>query len=71
MVAVLATSEEKVHFPTETVAKRREDWTVERDWLNSEKDAIRAFQVVAPCKCAKEIRPSSANCRSEMMDAIT
>lgn len=60
MVAVLATSEEKVKLLTETVAKRHEDWTVERDWLNREKDAIQAFEVVTPCKCAKEIRPSSS-----------
>jgi hypothetical protein len=60
VVAVLATSEEKVKLLTETVAKRRDDWTVERDWLNREKDAIQAFEVVTPYKCAKEIRPSSS-----------
>ena len=39
-VGALAASEEKVKLLTEMVAKMREDWTVERDWLILEKDEM-------------------------------
>lgn len=40
VVAASAASEEKVKLLTEMVAKMREDWTVERDWLILERDEM-------------------------------